>query len=156
MKGRKMPESHVTHPNVTPLIDIVMCLIIFYMLVAKVGIKTGAEEKIDLPVSIQGIKIQDLGNTVTLNISAAGELPLVTTLISGRIEEVKVVDGTKKPLKAFLELARSRIENLKVIVRADQGLDYRYLEPVLFACAEAKVKDVNFATREPGAEKSGG
>jgi biopolymer transport protein ExbD len=33
-----MPAAHATHPNVTPLIDIVMCLIIFYMLVAKIGV----------------------------------------------------------------------------------------------------------------------
>ena len=151
MKGRRMPVSSVTHPNVTPLIDIVMCLIIFYMLVAKIGIKTGADAKIDLPVSMQGIQLKDLGNTVTLNVSAAGEQPLITTLnpASGETEEMKVVDGTKRPLKAFLQLLRGQNQNFKVIIRGDQNLDYRYLEPVLIVCAEAQVKDVNFATRKP-------
>ena len=151
MKGRRMPVSSVTHPNVTPLIDIVMCLIIFYMLVAKIGIKTGADAKIDLPVSMQGIQLKDLGNTVTLNVSAAGEQPLITTLnpASGETEEMKVVDGTKRPLKAFLQLLRGQNQNFKVIIRGDQNLDYRYLEPVLIVCAEAQVKDVNFATRLP-------
>jgi biopolymer transport protein ExbD len=136
---------------VTPLIDIVMCLIIFYMLVAKIGIKTGADVKIDLPVSMQGIQLKDLGNTVTLNVSAAGEQPLITTLnpASGENEEMKVLDGTKRPLKAFLQLLRGQNENFKVIIRGDQNLDYRYLEPVLIVCAEARVKDVNFATRQP-------
>ena len=41
MRGHKMPAAHASHPNVTPLIDIVMCLIIFYMLVAKIGVNTG-------------------------------------------------------------------------------------------------------------------
>jgi len=41
MRGHKMPAAHATHPNVTPLIDIVMCLIIFYMLVAKIGVNMG-------------------------------------------------------------------------------------------------------------------
>jgi len=151
MKGRRMPVSSVTHPNVTPLIDIVMCVIIFYMLVAKIGIKTGADAKIDLPVSMQGIQLKDLGNTVTLNVSAAGEQPLITTLnpASGETEEMKVVDGTKRPLKAFLQLLRGQNQNFKVIIRGDQNLDYRYLEPVLIVCAEAQVKDVNFATRLP-------
>ena len=151
MKGRRMPVSSVTHPNVTPLIDIVMCLIIFYMLVAKIGIKTGADAKIDLPVSMQGIQLKDLGNTVTLNVSAAGEQPLITTLnpATGETEEMKVVDGTKRPLKAFLQLLRGQNQNFKVIIRGDQNLDYRYLEPVLIVCAEVQVKDVNFATRQP-------
>ena len=48
MGKHHMPESHAAHPNVTPLIDVVMCLIIFFMLVAKIGVSTGAE-KMELP-----------------------------------------------------------------------------------------------------------
>ena len=84
MKKAGMPKSHDMHPNVTPLIDIVMCLIIFYMLVAKIGVSTGADTKnIQLPPSLMGIKLTDLGNTVTLNILpplGGAELPRVTTL----------------------------------------------------------------------------
>ena len=150
MRKRGMPDSHVSHPNVTPLIDIVMCLIIFYMLVAKIGVKTGADLKIDLPVSLQGITIKDLGNTVTLNVSAAGDQPLVTTLNpkNGQNEELKIVEGAKKPLESFLKLLKGQNDKFSIIIRADQDLDYRYLEPVLFTCATVKVRDVNFATRK--------
>ena len=37
MAKHHIPDSHSAHPNVTPLIDIIMCLIIFFMLVAKIG-----------------------------------------------------------------------------------------------------------------------
>ena len=150
MKTKGLPESHVSHPNVTPLIDIVMCLIIFYMLVAKIGVKTGADQKIDLPLSLQGITIKDFGNTVTLNVSAGALEPLVTLLNpkTGQVEDLKIKDGTKKPLSAFLMLLKGQNEKFSVIIRADQNLDYRYLEPVLFTCAEVKVRDVNFATRK--------
>lgn len=153
MKGHRIPESHVTHPNVTPLIDVVMCLIIFYMLVAKWGVATGADERIDLPVSFQGVKIMDMGNTVTLNVRAAFEMPVVTTLNprTGMTEEVKLMDGQQRPLLKLLKYLRGQNENFKVIIRADQDLDYRFLEPVLVTCFEAKVKDVNFATREGSA-----
>ena len=67
MKKVHIPEAHVSHPNVTPLIDIVMCLIIFFMLVAKIGVSTGAEQ-MDIPASILGTDIQDMGNTLTLNV----------------------------------------------------------------------------------------
>ena len=148
---RHLPESHVSHPNVTPLIDIVMCLIIFYMLVAKIGVKTGADLKIDLPVSLQGITIKDLGNTVTLNVSAGANYPLVTLLNprNGQVEELKVVEeGTgRKPLESFLKLLKGQNDKFSVIIRADQNLEYRYLEPVLFTCATVKVREVNFATR---------
>ena len=45
MKKAHMPDSHTAHPNVTPLIDIVMCLIIFYMLVAKIGVNLGQDQR---------------------------------------------------------------------------------------------------------------
>jgi biopolymer transport protein ExbD len=150
-----MPESHTVHPNVTPLVDIVMCLIIFYMLVAKIGVDTGADKKIDLPVSFQGVKLEDLGNTVTLNVSAGAEQPLVTTLVpnTGKTEEIKVVEGDKKPLRSFLQMLRGQNERFKVIIRGDQNLDYRFLEPVLVSCNEAQVRDINFATREQAAAR---
>jgi biopolymer transport protein ExbD len=150
-----MPQSHTVHPNVTPLVDVVMCLIIFYMLVAKIGVDTGADKKIDLPVSLQGVKLEDLGNTVTLNVSAGAEQPLVTTLVpnTGKTEEIKVVEGDKKPLRSFLQMLRGQNERFKVIIRGDQNLDYRFLEPVLVSCNEAQVRDINFATREQPAAR---
>src|SRR5688572_12727882 len=152
---RRMPESHTVHPNVTPLVDIVMCLIIYYMLVAKIGVDTGADKKIDLPVSFQGVKLEDLGNTVTLNVSAGAEQPLVTTLSpkTGQTEEIKINDGDRKPLRALLQTMRGQNERFKVIIRGDQNLDYRFLEPVLTTCNEAKVRDINFATREQTAAR---
>ena len=41
--------------NVTPLIDVVMCLIIFFMLVAKIGVDTGADQRISIPASLQPV-----------------------------------------------------------------------------------------------------
>src|SRR5271156_6389610 len=82
MKKRHIPESRATHPNVTPLIDIVMCLIIFYMLVAKIGVSTGADSKIDIPASLMGNPIKDMGNTLTLNVRpGVADEPDVTALI---------------------------------------------------------------------------
>src|SRR5687767_9494254 len=97
-KKRGMPASHSEHPNVTPLIDIVMCLIIFYMLVAKIGVDSGKEKSIQLPHSWQGVKLNDLGSTVTLNVMKPpfGDEPLVTTMhpMTGQILNLKIIaDG---------------------------------------------------------------
>jgi biopolymer transport protein ExbD len=62
-----MPEVKEGGVNVTPLIDVVMCLIIFFMLVAKIGVATGALP-MDLPQTIMGKKIEALGDSVILNI----------------------------------------------------------------------------------------
>ena len=51
---RKIPESHVSHPNVVPLIDIIMCLIIFFMLVAKIGVNNGEDDSVKIPFGLLG------------------------------------------------------------------------------------------------------
>ena len=153
MRRHKMPDAHASHPNVTPLIDVVMCLIIFYMLVAKIGVNMGQDAKIELPTSLLGITLKDLGNTVTLNVARppTGDEPLVTMLdpASGQMVDLKIIDGTKRPLQAFLKKLKGENAEFKVIIRADQGLEYRFLEPVLITCSEAAVKNVNFAARVP-------
>ncbi len=147
-----MPESHVAHPNVTPLIDVVMCLIIFFMLVAKIGVTSGAEE-MSLPKAILGQDIKDLGNTLTLNIRNINQpLPMVTALLPGENEtrELKFEENrggaTVRPLFEILKAARANNTEFKVILRAPTDMPYRLLEPVLFVAAEANVKNVNFAT----------
>src|SRR5688500_10383250 len=158
MRKRGMPDSHVSHPNVTPLIDIVMCLIIFYMLVAKIGVNTGASKELNLPVSIIGIKLNDLGNTVTLNVTKGDQWPIVSTLnpANGTVENIRVIDEGRAandpgrfPLENALKLWKKQNPEFKIIIRADENLDYRYLEPVLLAAGTAQVKSVNFAAKKP-------
>ena len=36
--------------------------------------------------------------------------------------------------------------DLKIIIRGDEDMGYKYLEPVLITCVEAQVKNVNFNT----------
>jgi biopolymer transport protein ExbD len=149
--------------NVTPLIDVVMCLIIFFMLAAKIGVTTGIDRTIAIPASIKGTKIaQDMGNTLTLNVRAGlADQPAVSALVKGQLTELKLHDSatthnqiadTLKFFRYGKDLAPGgwgpNADNpaFKVIIRGDKEMDYRYLEPVLLACADANVKSVNFST----------
>ena len=167
MRRRGLPESHGNHPNVTPLIDVVMCLIIFYMLVAKIGVTTGADPTIAVPVSALGKDLKDLGNTLVLNVREVADQAFVTALVDGssnQPQEVKIVDATtgKRPLREILQRLRygddrkpggtsNNADNdaFKIIIRGDRDMSYKALEPVLIACMEANVKDVNFNTYKP-------
>src|SRR3954467_2709592 len=107
-RRRGMPAVRGSEVNVTPLIDVVMVLIVFFMLVAKIGVTTGAEA-MDLPATILGARIEDMGNTLTLNVRPGkGDAPVVTALVSGKKEELKVLDpGTgRKPLLEALRFFR--------------------------------------------------
>jgi biopolymer transport protein ExbD len=164
MRRQRMPDVKEGNVNVTPLIDIVMCLIIFFMLVAKIGVDTGADQAIVIPTSFQGLEIQDMGNTLTLNVRpiAGSDQPMVSALVGGVVEELKMVDPITgyRPLLVTLKSFRfgkdlkqgGTSENadnpeFKVIIRGEESMGYQYLEPVLITCAEARVKNVNFNTK---------
>ncbi len=163
-RRRGMPDIKEGGVNVTPLIDVVMCLIIFFMLVAKIGVDTGADQRISIPASLQGTDIKDMGNTLTLNVQPGPiDQPMVTALVGGVQQEVKLVDSNtgQKPLLNTLKRFRfgydlkpggtkDSLDNpdFKVIIRGDQDMECRFLEPVLITCAEAQVKNVSFNTRK--------
>jgi biopolymer transport protein ExbD len=147
-----MPKVHTSHPNVTPLIDIVMCLIIFFMLVAKIGVSTGAE-KMDIPETVAGLKLDDLGNTLLLNVRrGAGDEPRITALVNEKQQEIRLSQmgasgKVESPLVDILTKLRNHNDEFRIIIRAEKDLPYRYLEPVLIAAGQASVKNVNFNTK---------
>ncbi len=169
MKRRGLPQVHSSHPNVTPLIDIVMCLVIFFMLVAKIGVTTGADPTIEVPVSSlsRALQIDSLSNTIVLNVREKKPLdePLVTAIVDGssaQAQEIRVVDPStgKRPLLEVLRRLRfgndskpggtgvnGDNDEFRVIIRGDKEMGYRFLEPVLVACAEANVNKVIYQTK---------
>jgi biopolymer transport protein ExbD len=153
MPKRHIPESHSAHPNVTPLIDIIMCLIIFFMLVAKIGVTTGAE-KIDIPTTILGSKIDDMSNTLTLNIPGPPDLPVVSALVKppnggeATMRPLLLQDPVtgQNQLKNTLAYYKKQNPAFKVIIRANANLDWQLIEPVLLTCTDAGVRSINFNT----------
>ena len=155
MRKHHMPEMKEAGVNVTPLIDVVMCLIIFFVLVAKIGVSTGLDKKIDAPSTYLGVNITDLGNALALNLypkAGADEPQILVDLKGERQKELKLQDnlGGKlvHPLREVLQdLKKERGEKFKVIINADKQMRYAQLQLVLQACAEAGVSSVNFATK---------
>ncbi len=166
MKKHSMPDMKEGGVNVTPLIDVVMCLIIFFILVAKIGVSTGIDNKVDAPTTYLGVKIDDLsnalalnvyerqGNALALNLYSTGALePQILVDLKGEHQkEIRLQDHkdgkTVHPLREVLQdLKKERGEKFKVIINADKGMRYEQLQLVLQACAEAGVSSVNFATK---------
>src|SRR4051812_30694194 len=148
MRKHSMPDMKEGGVNVTPLIDVVMCLIIFFILVAKIGVSTGLDKNIKTPtLAYLGVNITDLGNTLALNLypKAGTDEPQVLVDLKGeRQKELKFQDNDKgkvvHPLRDVLaELKKERGDKFKVIINADKSMRYAQLQLVLQACAEAGV-----------------
>lgn len=159
MARHLMPEMKEGGVNVTPLIDIVMCLIIFFMLMTKIGVATGADTKIDPPETILGQPIEEMGNTLTLNVRGARGLdePIVTALVdkdTREPREIKIIEQRgpvrDKPLERVLTAFQQSNPKAQVIILGEKDLPYHLLEQVLISCANAKITNVNFQTKNAG------
>lgn len=159
MKRHHMPDMKEGGVNVTPLIDIVMVLIIFFMLVAKIGVSRGEDESIPLPSAILGVSLDSLSNTLTLNIhyNRAGDEPLVSALINGTMKEIpvskKYASGTDPELQRVLEEFHNvNKDKSNIILHADRDLPYVQLEQVLVPIAQAGILNVSYETKQGGDE----
>src|SRR5438270_1320037 len=154
MRRHHMPEVKEGGINVTPLIDVVMVLIVFFMLVAKIGVTRGTEDDIPLPAALLGVnEMKDLSPTLTLNLRKSGNErePLITALVKDQMRELhvqkKYASGTDEELERVLTAHQQQwTDKAVVIIHAERDLPYRQLEPVLIACAQAKIGNIAYET----------
>jgi biopolymer transport protein ExbD len=133
-----VPEMPSVEINMTPMIDIVFQLLIFFMLVSEVSQLDGA--KMALPyasASSTDFKVDQQFKMVTVCIEKTGNIPGV-----GRL----TVQGKEHNEKSLAQLIQSqaqlagyedtvkRISNLKVRIRADREARYKSIQRVFEAC----------------------
>ena len=146
MKIRGIKPMQDAHVNVTPLIDIIMCLIIFFLLVGHIA-KAASVKGIKIPASKNGKDLRDKSNQLIINLvpptGGYGNDAMPSILIWGnRIPE--------NQLAAYLRKQKSDNPAIKVVLRADRSIPYRFIAPVLISCAQARIASIHFMTRRPG------
>ena len=147
-----MPEMREGGVNVTPLIDVVMVLIVFFMLVAKIGVISGADPEILPPeVYFGGVKIENLAGTLTLNVRdpmlVREKDPATGNEVARRVSS----ERAEQPLVTALVEGANEPKPIPIVVRNEQGqvIDYP-LRRVLDAAVKAnpKLKLIILADRE--------
>ena len=129
--------------NMTPMIDVVFLLIIFFLVSSHlVRQDTQVElEEVSLPQAHSGQRAeQDQIRRVVVNVLPDQES-------GGRI----IVGGRPMPSRELGELiayGKRAGHHLEVRIRSDRQVPYRVVEPVMIACARAGVWRVTFAVVE--------
>lgn len=123
--------------NVTPLIDVVFLLIIFFLVSSHLA-QQETQLELALPSAASGSQPTETTTPrVTINVLADGQLLLGS-------EAVQPEEITRR-----LEVERTETSaDLEVRIRADRTLAYRHVEPLLLACARAQIWNVTFAVEE--------
>jgi biopolymer transport protein ExbD len=124
--------------NMTPMIDVVFQLIIFFLVSSHLA-KQEAQLPLPLPIAASGAKEGDRTDPrVTINVLADGQLSLAGKHVTvGELQQ-----------RLHSRLAETGTD-LEVRIRSDRAVAYQHVEPILSSCARAGIWNVAFAVYRP-------
>lgn len=136
MKPAVATRSRTLRFAITPMIDIVFLLIIFF-LVATHFVKSETQTPVDLPeASLATLEEEVRPQRVIVTVSPVGEYSIAGRVVS------------RAELEAILQPADARepqAEEREVRIRGDLATPYEFVKPILLACARAGIRDVSFS-----------
>jgi len=123
--------------NLTPMIDIVFLLIIFFMVGTKFSELSEAERNIAL-------NVPEVKNAKAL--TAAPAKRVINVFEDGKVT-LDDVPVSLNQLSSQLTEARSQYKALGVVVRGDAAAFYQHVADVLAACNDAEISDLGISVR---------
>jgi biopolymer transport protein ExbD len=122
--------------NMTPMIDVTFQLIIFFLLSSRLAQQESVD--LELPAASSGREtLDDDRPRLSVNVSADGRVMLGSS------------ETLPSEMSRRLRIERERLgRDLEIRIRADRGVPYSAIEPILLACAEAGIWNVTFAVFE--------
>jgi biopolymer transport protein ExbD len=120
--------------NMTPMIDVVFLLIIFFLVSSHLA-KQESQMDLELPTAASAQDdIDQETPRLTINVKKDGSLWLAGRPIK------------KEQLKAKFTEARSKEgNNIEVRIRGSQSVPYSFVEPIMLSCTRAKIWNVTYA-----------
>ena len=134
---RQDTNSEVTF-DVTPMIDIVFLLIIFFLVSSHLA-RQEARLQLELPEAGSGDLITADGKR-QIYVNLRGDQRRGTILVHGRVVTATELERRLSKIRA------SETRPLQIVLRGEQGLPYRFVSPALKAAQRAKISDVSIAT----------
>lgn len=119
--------------NITPLIDIVFLLVVFFLAATHLT-QNEKLEAVELPEASQ-------------NESESNEAPrrMVITITLDEKLHLRGNEISPEELEAQLQtLDESKRHEMEIRIRGDRRIPYRIVEPVLISCARAGISNVKF------------
>jgi biopolymer transport protein ExbD len=139
--------------NLAPMVDVMMCLIIFFLLASR--LVDAQHRPLSLPYAQAALEVDlgKLGPRVVINVRPSPTDPLHAEYVvqgwDGRriTEHTLPSDEIEKYLRVRAELAAQRKEDLRCVIRADEQVAYGHVEVVLRGCGLARIDKVVFSAR---------
>lgn len=120
-------------PNMSPMIDMVFLLLIFFIVAAQI---IDEKPKVLIPSAINAKVPEDSKNRLMITITDDEKYFIRQNLVS--FEE----------LQKYLADEVNKNPKLRVLIRADQDLKYKVSEKIMNICAEVGANDLIYAVLE--------
>lgn len=126
--------------NMTPMVDVILCLLVFFMAATRLYDWDENEFAVNVPEVSDAAPLTAAPEDLVLTINRPGAVAVG--------EKTYDLAGLVKLLRE----ARERYANQGVVIRGDASLAYQDLADVLSACDEAGIRNVRLPvrTREDG------
>jgi biopolymer transport protein ExbD len=120
--------------NMTPMIDVVFLLIIFFLVSSHLA-RQESQMELELPVASSGADdIDQQTPRVTINVKSDGSLwlagrPIATDQLKARLSAAREKEG----------------DDIEVRIRSSRSAPYSTVEPIMLACTGSRIWNVTFA-----------
>jgi len=139
MLSDRHQADELPHINMTPMVDVVLCLLVFFMAATRLYDWDENEFVVNVP------KVADAAP-----LTAAPD-DLALTIVRPGVVAVGEATYDLAGLSALLREARERYADQGVVIRGDAALNYQDLADVLSACDAAGIRNVRLPVK-PRAE----
>jgi biopolymer transport protein ExbD len=125
------PDIGEDEVDLTPMIDVVFLLIVFFMTVANMI--TAEKIEVEMPVALNSVIPEEFGGRNTITVARDGSLYAgVYPVDLDRLEEILRAELDSNP-------------ELKVYIRADSYTEHQFINDVMESCAALGISNVIFA-----------
>jgi biopolymer transport protein ExbD len=121
--------------NMTPMVDVILCLLVFFMAATRLYDWDENEFVVNVPEVTDAAPLTAAPDDLVLTVTRPGAVMVG--------EKTYDLDG----LVALLREARGRYVNQGVVIRGEASLTYQDLADVLSACDEAGIRNVRLPVR---------
>ena len=136
MNFRKHAEPAILGFLIAPMVDILLVILVFFIVTWNFALSEN-ELDVRVPTATKANETQPYVGQVVINIKADGTV---------------IVNRQPKSSQELLELLKKLSQlypDQAVIVRGDQGVEYKHIVDVLEICRQADIWNVAFATGKP-------
>jgi len=142
MLSSQQQNDEVPYINMTPMVDVILCLLVFFMAATRLYDWDESEFAVSVPEVASAAPMTAAPDDLVLTVIRPGAVAVSETTYN--------LDG----LATFLQEASRRYANQGVMIRGAASLAYQDLADVLSVCDAAGIRNVRLPVRSRGETRS--